>query len=56
MSGRDPRHSHREDLDSLEEIEDVNVRERQETGSRNRLPTLKLNLRRPSARSSPSST
>src|SRR6266704_2770332 len=44
MSSRDTRHSHWEDTDSLDEIEDQNERERQETGSRNRLPTLGLNF------------
>ena len=44
MSSRDARYSHQEDMDALEEIEDENERERQEIGSRNRLPTLGINF------------
>jgi hypothetical protein len=41
MNSRDIRHGHEEDIDSLE---DENERERRETRSRNRLPTLGLNF------------
>jgi hypothetical protein len=44
MNSKDTRHSHEKDIDSLDEIEDENARERQETRSRNRLPTLGLNF------------
>jgi hypothetical protein len=41
MNNKDARHDHEEDINSLE---DENERERQETRSRNRLPTLGLNF------------
>lgn len=44
MSSNDTRHGHDDDVDSLDEIADENVRERQETRSRNRMPALGLNF------------
>ena len=41
MNSKDARNDHEEDIDSLK---DENERERQETRSRNRLPTLGLNF------------
>jgi hypothetical protein len=44
MSNKDTRHGHEEEIDSPQEIEDENERERQETRSKNRMPTLGLNF------------